>query len=360
MNLLEQYRAQLAAKHYSEDPEQVKIIQALMELEERLARLPKAGGFMAKLFGAKPAPYLGGLYCWGGVGRGKTFIMDLFFDHLPGRKRRRHYHRFMLELHQSLRALGNVADPMDLVVKQLKEDIDVLLLDEFMVSDITDAMLLYKLLEALEKYNIALVTTSNIIPDNLYKNGLQRERFLPAIAWIKEKLTVLPVADGEDYRRRHFRGEDVFRTPNDAANNAALQADLAEISGKALDDRRPFLLDGRQIPIVARNQQTIVFDFAALCQGNYSQKDYIEIGKRFNYVGLINVPLLDADQEDAAKRFLLLIDEFYDQNIKLLLTSALPLAQIYQGKKLAFEYERLQSRLFEMQGSDYWNRQSNH
>ena len=355
--LIDNYHAAIAAKGFGEDSEQLKIIGLLEAIAQRLQRPAPRPSLWQRLRGQPAAtPYVGGLYCWGGVGRGKTFLMDLFFDYLPGtRKRRRHYHRFMLELHEALRQAGNRENPIDYIVANLKQELDVVLLDEFAVSDITDAMLLAKLMENFERHNIALVTTSNIEPDNLYKNGLQRERFLPAIAWIKEKLTVHHVADGEDYRHRHFHAENVFRSPNDAANNAALLRDLTELTSKPLDDHSPFHMNGRTIPIVARNQQTIVFDFADLCQGYFSPKDYIEIGKRFALMGIVNVPVMYEDQDDAAKRFLLLVDEFYDRSLKLLLTSAVPVAEIYRGRKLAFEYERVQSRLFEMQSSAYWD-----
>ncbi|MDO4434948.1 MAG: cell division protein ZapE [Cardiobacteriaceae bacterium] len=366
MNLLEHYRASLRKHHYQEDVEQIKMLHEMQRISDALLAAPQAtpeqgGGFFAKWFGRnadmqpKSKAWVKGLYAYGGVGRGKTFMMDLFMEHHPSpRKRRRHYHRFMLELHESLRALGNVADPMDKVVKALSDEIDVLCLDEFAVSDITDAMLLWKLFSAMEHYGITLITTSNIIPHQLYKNGLQRERFLPAIAWIEEKLVVHEILDGEDYRRRHFRQEDVFRFPRDENSQSALLRDLANLSGNPLGSTRGFLTGGREIPVLARNDHALAFSFETLCEGYYSQKDYIDIAKRFSYVGIDGVPIISEDKEDAARRFLLLIDEFYDRGVKLLLTLDAAPNDIYQGKKLSFEYARLQSRLFEMQSALYW------
>lgn len=366
MDLLKHYQDYLQKHQYQQDPEQLKMLAQMQRISDALLQTseadatPNQGGFFARLFGHKPkvsekALWIQGLYAYGGVGRGKTFLMDLFMEHHPSpRKRRRHYHRFMLELHEALRALGNIENPMDKVVANWKKEIDVLCLDEFAVSDITDAMLLWKLFSAMEYYGITLITTSNIVPNQLYKNGLQRERFLPAIAWIEEKLVVHPILDGEDYRRRHFKQEDVFRFPIHASTNQDLTQDLANLSGSALQNTRPFLTGGREIPIVSRNEHAIVFSFPTLCEGYYSQKDYIDIAKRFAYIGLIDVPIIGEDKEDAARRFLLLIDEFYDRGVKLLLSLETAPADIYQGKKLQFEYQRLQSRLFEMQSALYW------
>ena len=364
--LIDHYRQALAAKGYQEDPAQLAVLAHMQRIADELAQKPPAPvvqppkkGLFGKWLGKNDAlpttPWIKGLYCWGGVGRGKTFLMDLFMAYLPTeRKRRRHFHRFMLELHEALNAVGHIENPVDHVVKAMGDEIDILCLDEFFVSDITDAMLLSRLLEAMQKYGITIVTTSNVIPENLYKCGLQRERFLPAIAWIEENLVVHAVDAGEDYRRRHFSQDNVFRADS-ADNRAALQQDLLELTGETLTpDQHSYRTGSRDIPILARSAHSITFAFDPLCTGHYSQKDYIDIGKRFAYVGLTGVPVLDEYQEDAARRFLLLIDEFYDRGVKLLITSAAPPGELYQGKKLRFEYERLQSRLMEMQSEAYW------
>lgn len=363
MTLIDHYRQAIAAKGYQEDPAQLAILARMQRIADQLRHTPppappRKTTLLGKWLGKSEnteSPWIQGLYCWGGVGRGKTFLMDLFMAYLPSaRKRRRHFHRFMLELHDALNAAGHIENPIDHIVKQLKADIDILCLDEFFVSDITDAMLLSRLFDAFKTHGITFVTTSNVIPKDLYKNGLQRERFLPAIAWIEENLVVHAIDDGEDYRRRHFSQENVFR-PDSADNRQALQHDLLELTGDtAPNPERHYRAGSRDIPVVSRSPHSITFAFDPLCTGNYSQKDYIDIGKRFAYVGLVGVPVLDEFQEDAARRFLLLIDEFYDRGVKLLITAAAPVGELYQGKKLAFEYDRLQSRLFEMQSEAYW------
>lgn len=364
MTLTDHYRQTLAAKGYAEDPAQLEVLAYMQRIADALAAKkppsppPERKGLLGRLFAApdtRDTPWIPGLYCYGGVGRGKTFLMDLFMAYLPtSRKRRRHYHRFMLELHDALNAAGHIENPVDHIVKHLAADLDILCLDEFFVSDITDAMLLSRLFEAMQRHGITLVTTSNVKPENLYKNGLQRERFLPAIAWIEKNLTVHAIDDGEDYRRRHFSQDNVFRADS-ATNRAALQQDLLELTGDSQPSpERHYRIGSRDIPVIARSTHSITFGFDPLCTGHYSQKDYIDIGKRFAYVGLTGVPVLDEYQEDAARRFLLLIDEFYDRGVKLLITSAAPPGELYQGKKLRFEYERLQSRLMEMQSEAYW------
>lgn len=369
MTLLELYQQTTAEKGFSSDSAQIAIITEMQRIIDALAAKPTAPpstptpstGLFARLFGGKnnnnaAKPWIKGLYCWGGVGRGKTFLMDLFMQALPTeRKRRRHFHRFMLEIQDRLNALSQIQNPIDKVVADMAQEIDILCLDEFFVSDITHAMLLDRLLHAMQQQGIIIVTTSNIAPQDLYKNGLQRERFLPAIAWIEQQLIVHRVPDGEDFRRRHFSMDNIFRSADSNNERQALIADLAELTGNApAKTDSHFQAGSRQIPLYWRNQYSIAFDFAHLCQGNYSQKDYIEIAKRFAYVGIVGVPVLDEYSEDAACRLLLLIDEFYDRRVKLLLTTAAPIEQLYQGKKMQFEYQRLQSRLFEMQSEAYW------
>lgn len=364
------YDERIKALNYQEDPEQLKIISEMQRISDALpkgaptapAAKPSKGFFKKFLGGDKEttphSAWIPGLYVWGGVGRGKTFLMDLFFNSLETeRKERRHFHRFMLEFNDSLQALHNVQYPVDHVVQQLKKSIDILCLDEFFVSDITHAMLLDRILRAMQKYGITIVTTSNIIPDDLYKNGLQRERFLPAIAWIKENLVVHHLLDGEDFRKRHFTTDDIFRIPDNATTREEVIEDLLELTGyevSSVQTDKFFTYGSRKIPLVWEGKKALVFTFKELCEGYYSQKDYIEIAKQAEYVGLLGVPVMNETLESAARRFLLMIDEFYDRRVKLLLTLAAPVKEIYQGETIAFEFDRLQSRLFEMQSPDYW------
>ncbi len=371
MSLLHAYRSAVLEKGFQEFPEQIAVLSEMQKIQDRLTNgdsttnpAPQKTGFFHRLFAQDETTastdnhWIPGLYCWGGVGRGKTFLMDLFFAELTTlRKRRRHFHRFMLDIQAALNALGAVQNPVEEVVAQMSEEIDILCLDEFFVSDITHAMLLDRLLRAMQHYGITLVTTSNIPPDDLYKGGLQRERFLPAIDWIKKNLVVFPIAGGEDYRHRHIQISDIFRQPDNETARKATLNDLQHLSegrGESSDDTA-FLAGSRAIPLLWRSHHAIAFDFQELCVGNYSAKDYIAIAQRFPYVALFGVPILDETLENAARRFLWLIDEFYDRRVKLLLTLAAPIDSLYQGEKMRFEYDRLQSRLFEMQGETYWN-----
>ncbi len=314
--------------------------------------------FAATTRKAPPAAAIKGLYCWGEVGRGKTFLMDLLIEYLPtARKRRRHFHRFMLEINDALAALGRIRDPIDEIVRRMGEEIDILCLDEFFVADITHAMLLERLLVAMGKNGITIVTTSNIAPGDLYRGGLQRARFLPAIAWIEEHLLIHHIGGHEDLRRLHARAEHGLRDQDNARTREALRRDLLALSGGDAKGGNPATVraGSREIPVLWRNAGSALFDFQVLCAGNYSQKDYIEIARRFAYVGVVGVPVMDDRREDSARRFLLLVDEFYDRRVKLLLTTDAGIEKLYSGKRMAREFTRLRSRLFAMQSGPYWD-----
>lgn len=357
MSLQALYERVIFEKGYASDPAQLKIIAEMEKIAAPFFVKQEKKSWFKALFSKNEAlEQVKGLYCYGGVGRGKTFLMDLLMDYLPTkRKKRLHFHRFMLEVHDGLQKIKEQENPIELLTSSMAKDLDILLLDEFFVSDITHAMILDRLLRMMQKYGIILVTTSNIAPVDLYKNGLQRERFLPAIAWIEENLTVHAVEDGEDFRKRHFSLEQVFRLGAGEKIREEVFQDLKELSGDHLQDREGALqLGSREVPYLARNRKGIAFLFSVLCQGNYSPKDYIEIAKEYEYIALCDVPVLTEDLEDAAKRFLLLIDELYDRRVKLLLVAEESVEMLYQGKRMRFEYERLQSRLFEMQSEAYW------
>ncbi len=368
MSLIAIYRQHIAKQNFSEDQAQILVLKKMQRIADDLTHWQKTSlppqptkSLLTKLFKQNPqtdeSTWVKGLYCYGGVGRGKTLLMDLFFTYLPGkRKRRRHFHRFMLEIHEALHQIRHNENPIDIIIKNLAQEIDILCLDEFFVADITDAMLFVRLFSAMKHHGITLVTTSNIAPDELYKNGLQRQQFLPAITWIKDNLVVYHMTEGEDYRHRHFSQENIFRYPDSKKARQAIYAELDELTGhtSARYDSAYYLAGTRKIPTLFYLERGIVFEFDTLCGGNYSQKDYIDIAKRFPYVALVGVKKLTPDNEDAGKRFLLLIDEFYDRAVKLLLTSDVVITDIYQGKKLVFEFERLQSRLVEMQSVHYW------
>ncbi|PID63818.1 MAG: cell division protein ZapE [Gammaproteobacteria bacterium] len=359
------YHAHLEKAGYQSDPAQLAVVDELARIEYDLAHYQapeptSSGGWLSRLFRQSDAAVepVKGLYVYGTVGRGKTFLMDLFCDHLAENTDvatlRLHFHHFMKRVHDELRGIKDQADPLIVVADNLAKQCRVLCLDEFMVTDITDAMLLYGLLKYLTDHGVVIVTTSNIIPDDLYKNGLQRERFLPAIPLIKSRLVVHEIGNGQDFRRLKLEQHARFFHPLNDATQAELQSIFDELSEHLYVEKQGNIeINGRDIAFVARSEEVIWFDFETLCEGFRSQLDYIELAKQFPVFIVSNIPLLDELKEDAAKRFLLLVDELYDRRIDLILSSAVAVEEIYTGKRIAFEFDRLQSRLFEMQSKNY-------
>jgi cell division protein ZapE len=320
-----------------------------------------------------PEP-VAGLYYWGGVGRGKTFLVDLFYDNLPlriasaagraggsrsrsgrrveGGKYRTHFHRFMRGVHERLRQHAGHSDPLARIAEEWGDELRVLVLDEFFVTDIGDAMLLGRLLEHLFAQGVALVTTSNTAPPNLYANGLQRESFLPVIALLQEHCVVLETQGLEDYRLRALIRSPVYRTPLDAEADPWLAERWQELSGLPAKSGN-VEIEGRRIPVRGRGKGIAWFDFAALCEGPRSTSDYIEIAREFNTVLLAGIPFFDRSNEDAARRFVNMLDEFYDRHVNLVCTATAPPTALYSGARLEGAFERAASRLIEMQGADY-------
>ncbi|SFN26822.1 cell division protein ZapE [Izhakiella capsodis] len=295
-----------------------------------------------------------GLYMWGGVGRGKTWLMDLFFQSIRGeRKQRLHFHRFMLRVHESLTELQGQSDPLQIVADRFKAETDLLCFDEFFVSDITDAMLLGTLMEALFARGISLVATSNIPPDKLYHNGLQRARFLPAIELIKRYCDVMNVDAGIDYRLRTLTSAHLWMTPLNDANRAAMDNMFVALAGQARGDGQMLDINHRTINTLGSAQGVLAIDFNVMCGEGRSQHDYIELSHRFHSVLLFNVPVMAYKTEDQARRFLALVDEFYERHVKLIISAEASLHEIYQGERLKFEYQRCISRLQEMQSEEY-------
>lgn len=300
----------------------------------------------------RPRP-VKGLYYWGAVGRGKTFLIDLFYDALPiRRKRRAHYHHFMREVNDQLRAQAGQPDPLAKIARQWRDSLRVLVLDEFHVTDIGDAMLLGRLLERLFAEGVTLVTTSNAAPSSLYANGLQRERFLPAIALLERHCNVLRSDGRQDYRLRALTRSPVYRTPLDADADTWLQRRWREISDRP-EHPNPIAIDARHIPTRARSDDCIWFDFAILCGTARAASDYVEIADAFDTVLLGGIPPLGADNEDAARRFVNLIDALYDHDVNLVCTAAAAPPALYTGHRLQGAFERTASRLIEMQSADY-------
>lgn len=294
-----------------------------------------------------------GVYLWGDVGRGKTYLMDWFVKdlELPG-KRRVHFHHFMRDIHEVMARLPKQPDPLEVVADRLRAEVRVLCLDEFLVTDITDAMLLYGLLRALFSRGMTLVTTANTPPDALYRNGLQRQSFLPAIDLLKQHTRVMELDGGIDYRLRALTREGVFFQ---AAQNGERQlADYFErLTGGHQSSACDIRVNGRVFPVRGLGMDVIWLDFATLCATARSASDYIEIAREYHTVLLSGVPPLGPRQEAAARRFLHLVDELYDQRVKLVLSAETPVEDLYLGGLRDFAHERLLSRLMEMQSADY-------
>ncbi len=359
----ERYQADLARPDFVQDPAQEQAIRALQDLHDRLCAQmqqarPQTAGGMTRLLRVfrQPVPPepLEGLYMWGGVGRGKTYLMDTFFDCLPfTEKRRMHFHRFMHQVHGQLKQIRDAQDPLKLVADAFAADTRVLCFDEFFVSDITDAMILGGLLEALFERGVTLVATSNIPPEELYRNGLQRERFIPAIRLLQQYTRVLNVDGGTDYRLRYLEQAEIYHAPLDAAAETMLEEEFRQLAPEIGKRDCTITIEGRKIPVRALADDVVWFDFDAICDGPRSQTDYIEISREFHTVFVSNVPVFDATLENQARRFISLVDEFYDRNVKLIITAAEEPEALYQGKRLRFEFERTVSRLQEMQSREY-------
>ena len=357
-SLQELYRRELRDNGYQSDPAQLAAIAALSALRQRLIRrhraTNKALAALRALVRRRPRELEPGIYLWGAVGSGKTWVMDMFYESLPfAQKRRRHFHRFMQDVHQGLKDNAGHQAPLERVADGIAAGVEVLCFDEFYVSDIADAMILGTLLAALFERGVTLVTTSNSAPDELYPDGLQRQRFLPAIELLKRHTRVLHMDHGTDYRlRRLTRAGTYLLTTNPAteANLAGLFRGLTH--GRAAKPGE-IEIAGRRIATVALDPLAIWFEFAAICEGPRSTEDYIEVARTWPTVLVAHVPVLSAQHEDAARRFIALVDELYDRRVNLVVTAAAPLLQLYQGERLQFEFQRALSRLTEMQTPEY-------
>ncbi|HEX3846877.1 MAG TPA: cell division protein ZapE [Steroidobacteraceae bacterium] len=294
-----------------------------------------------------------GLYLWGGVGRGKTLLMDWFYQSLgfPDRKRT-HFYRFMREVHGELGRVERRANPLEAVGRRLAAS-RVICLDELFVSDIGDAMILSGLLESLFRHGVTLVATSNTPPRDLYQDGLQRQRFLPAIDLIEQHLDVLHLDGGVDYRLRRLERSSTYLESGDPGTDGKLRRLFAALAGEPASGPAQIEIEGRPIAVLAAAPGMAWFEFADLCEGPRSQNDYIELARLYQTLFVSRVPVLTVGDEDAARRFVMLIDELYDRGVKLVLSAAAPPNELYRGERLAFEFERAASRLIEMQTQSY-------
>ena len=298
-----------------------------------------------------------GIYAWGGVGRGKTFLMNAFYDVVPTQlKWRIHFHRFMLWVHEQNSKLANEQDPLKHIAKQVAVNNRLLCLDEFMVTDIADAMILYGLLKHLYQQGVVIVTTSNIEPDGLYHNGIQRESFLPAIELIKQHSEVVELTGDSDFRRQAWAHEKVYFSPLGEQADAGLARYHAQLTGHPEPRPTSLKVAGRQIDAISVAGDVAWFDFKDLCQTYRSQKDYIQLSNQFNTLSVSDVPELGADDDAAARRFINFIDTAYDNGVKLLVSAATPPDSIYTGSRLEGPFKRTASRLWEMSTPGYLTR----
>lgn len=365
MTPLERYKQDLQRDDFAYDPTQEMAVGHLQRLYDDLVAQEQASqsGLMQrlgrKLRRHKPEP-IRGLYFWGGVGRGKTYLMDTFYDSLPfERKMRTHFHRFMQRVHRELKLLDGTKNPLVTIGRKYAEEARIICFDEFFVSDITDAMILGGLMEQLFENGVSLVATSNIVPDGLYKDGLQRARFLPAIDLIKRYTEVVNVDGGVDYRLRALEQAELYHWPLNSGADESLERSFEKLVPDmgGVSENVEITVNGRHIRCRQVCEDVAWFDFDALCNGPRSQNDYIELARLFHAVIVSGVPQLGRANDDAARRFINMVDEFYDSGVKLIMSAAVPIHEIYTEGRLEFEIQRTQSRLLEMQSHEYLRRE---
>jgi cell division protein ZapE len=357
LNIREAYEDSLRREGHVEDQAQLEIITQLEDLQAELAENHSRRRDWRTFFkGSRNDAQAGvrGMYLWGGVGRGKTFLMDLFFESLTiNAKQRIHFHRMMHEVHDRLKALDDVEDPLDKVAADMAQSTRVLCFDEFFVSDIGDAMLLGRLLDGLFRRGVTLVATSNLKPDELYKDGLQRQRFLPAIDLLNQHTKVVNMDGGIDYRLRLLEKAGTYLAPDDAHAAERLRYFFDESASSQIRSNQELDVYGRKIRAYKCAKGVAWFQFDDICDGPRSQSDYIEIARWYPSVIVSGVPQFDAASENQARRFIALVDEFYDRRVKLILSAETDVKSLYRGDRLAFEFGRTLSRLVEMQTSEY-------
>jgi cell division protein ZapE len=346
----ERYADALSSGTFIQDDEQGNAVYALDQLYQQLViRRQQAKGFYLRR-AAVPQ----GVYLWGGVGRGKTWLMDQFYESVPfRRKMRMHFHHFMQRVHRELNLLKGQSDPLEKVADLIYKEAVLICFDEFFVSNVIDAMILGDLFGMLFKRGITLVATSNIAPDGLYKNGIHRDRFLPAIAALQANCTVLNVDSGVDYRLRVLKQANLYRAPLTDESMNWIASRFSALTKAHLVSQEDIVINDRIIEVEGRTDDLLWCRFDDLCMKPRSAADFIEIAKLYNTVLVGRVPVLNDQIADATRRFIYLVDEFYDRRVKLVMTAQQPILELYQGEKLAFEIQRTRSRLLEMQSDDY-------
>ncbi len=349
------YRELMRKPGFVADAAQRRTVALLDDLFERIVDAPAPTWWQRVVPGRSRPATTRGLYLWGGVGRGKTLLMDLFYqaldDDVP--RRRAHFHGFMNRIHAELKRLPDVRHPLRQVARDLAAQTRVLCLDEFVIIDIGDAMIMAGLLETLFAEGVVLVTTSNVAPKGLYRDGLQRARFLPAIDLLERHCDVVNVDGDEDYRLRFLQQTDLYRVPHDLETDNAIRAYLAEHVMPVQQLRPELVVNGRILQPKFCAEDTVWFHFAELCETARSQNDYLELARLFNTLILTDIRQMGDNDDDAARRFVLLVDVLYDHHVKLMCSSAVAPDALYRGKRLEFEFERTASRLIEMQSEQY-------
>lgn len=359
MNVAEFYEHALAERGFAADDAQRRAVARLQQAYEEWESLAaRKRNIFTRMLGEAPAPR--GLYMWGGVGRGKSFLMDSFYSVVPlDRKMRIHFHEFMRSVHRQLDELKKIADPLDEVAKRVASKYRLICFDEFHVTDIADAMILYNLFKGLFDRGVSFIVTSNFAPDDLYPDGLHRDRILPAIALLKERLDIMNVDGGLDYRKRALSQVTAYHTPLNAETSEALRAAFMRIAEVADED--PLVnIEGREVRALRKAGGVIWFDFHTLCGGPRSQNDYLELASRFHTLILSDVPAISASMSSEARRFIWLIDVLYDHRIKLLISAAVPMDELYTVGGLSMEFQRTLSRLIEMQSDEYMEAERRH
>lgn len=358
----ERYQQDLVNRIIASDPNQKRVVKLFDKLYrninksniDTLSIVQK----LTLLFGRSSSEVdkVTGIYLWGGVGRGKTYLMDLFYECLPiGQKERTHFHRFMQSVHKDLSKLQRQKNPLESVAAEIASRTRVLCFDEFFVLDIGDAMILAGLMETLFENGVILIATSNIHPDRLYENGLQREKFLPAIELIKQNTEVVQLDGDVDYRLRSLSQATLFHCPVDASSEKALLVSFRELVPNRPHFETPGIITilDRDIETRCHAEDVAWFDFDAICDGPRSAFDYVEIAKMFHALIVSGVPKFDETMSDKARRFINLVDELYDRRVKLIISAEAEITDLYQGASLRFEFKRTASRLLEMQSHGY-------
>lgn len=360
MTPLERYQADLKRPDFFHDAAQETAVRHLQRLyDDLVAAENNKPGLFGKLLGKKHQDPVKGLYFWGGVGRGKTYLVDTFFEALPFKeKTRTHFHRFMKRVHEDLTGLSGEKNPLQVIAKRYAAETRVICFDEFFVSDITDAMILATLMEELFKNGVSLVATSNIVPDGLYKDGLQRARFLPAIELLKVHTVIVNVDSGVDYRLRALEQAELYYWPLNEGAEVSLNKSFVSLVPDCVQAQvdEVLMIENRGIRARKVCDDVAWFEFRELCDGPRSQNDYIELAKIFHAILISNVEQMGVNEDDLARRFINLVDEFYDRNVKLIISAAVELKDLYTGGRLNFEFQRTLSRLLEMQSHEFLSR----